>query len=159
MMAEVIQTFTLSGMPQSLLLVISVGFLAPFTEELIFRGLILRTVQRYRDVTRAVVFAGLLFAVIHFNPYWMIQLLVLGVWCGYWVYRFNSILVGWFLHTGNNLFALYTVNNRGGAFEEMYLWGDFVHPIVMVIAILMMFWAIRWFKVGENAMEVEKNRG
>ncbi len=65
---------------------------APLTEELLFRGLILRGfLSRYSTLT-AVVVSSILFALMHLNPWQMTTALVLGLQFGWWFVRTRSLL-------------------------------------------------------------------
>ena len=74
--------------PESLmgfvLLFIAVSIIAPLGEELLFRGFFQQVLEEHwKDVTRAVLVTALFFAMIHMNPYWFIQIYILGILLGF----------------------------------------------------------------------------
>ena len=92
----------------SFLLVVVV---ASVTEELIFRGLLLRGLLRTRRPVVAVIVSAALFAAIHLNPWQALNAFGLGLIFG-WVYcRTRSL--GWciFLHALHNALPLYVTNH------------------------------------------------
>lgn len=58
---------------------------APFTEELLFRGIILRGLLGRWNAKRAILVSSLLFALIHLNPWQFVTAMLLGCMLG-WVY-------------------------------------------------------------------------
>ena len=61
-----------------LFLFLAVVVMAPIGEEVVFRGFLQSFREQWKDVTRAVLITSLFFAMIHFNPYWTIQIYLLG---------------------------------------------------------------------------------
>jgi len=67
---------------------------APLTEEVLFRGLILRGLLSRHDVRLAVLVAAALFAFAHLNPWQLISASSLGVMFGWWYHRTRSLVPG-----------------------------------------------------------------
>lgn len=83
-----------------------IGLLAPFVEEIVFRGAILRSLLGW--TTRhwvAIAISALLFALIHANPAQMPHALIIGMLLGWLYYRTNSIVPGLAYHWVNNSIA------------------------------------------------------
>ena len=101
------QVFTSQGklVERIFLLVI----VAPVTEELLFRGIILRgLLYRYGPVT-AVGLSALLFALVHLNPWQFISVFWLGIAFGWFFLRTGSINICILAHAvSNGLFVLFT---------------------------------------------------
>ncbi len=117
-----------------LILFIGVGIFAPIGEELLFRGYLQQFLEKYwQDVTRAVLVTALTFAIIHLNPYWIIQAYLMGVILGYLAWRTNSVLPAIICHGVYNSLALLIANlyPAGAAF---YHWGSHVSPLWLVLA-------------------------
>lgn len=86
-------------------------------EELLFRGLIQRTLEepersselpeglQRRKALAAAVVAGVIFGLYHVNPFTLIPLAVLGVFFGYVVYRSQNIVTAIVAHFVNNFIA------------------------------------------------------
>jgi membrane protease YdiL (CAAX protease family) len=88
-----------------MLAILAVG-LAPILEELFFRGLIQRSLERKWGIAGGILGASALFALVHFMP-WIFPLhFVLGAAFGYVVVATRSIWSGVLLHAANNTAAL-----------------------------------------------------
>lgn len=79
---------------------------APLTEELLFRGLILRGFLKNYSKTKAVFVTAILFAIIHLNPWQFIGALLLGVIFGWWFVQTRSLIPCLFGHAVFNAFPL-----------------------------------------------------
>ncbi len=117
------------------LLFIAVVILAPLGEEIIFRGFLQRIIEKtWKDITRAILFTALIFAFIHMNPYWFIQIYILGVFLGFLAWKTNSIIAPLILHGLNNFIALLlsVLELQNTSF---YLWNGHVSPWILVLAL------------------------
>ncbi|MDZ7317194.1 MAG: CPBP family intramembrane metalloprotease [candidate division KSB1 bacterium] len=83
---------------------------AAAAEEMLFRGLLQRSLERFRDPASAIVSASVLFALVHFNPWTSIQILLLGVALGYAAWKSGSVIPSMILHGLNNLLSMLFVN-------------------------------------------------
>lgn len=80
-----------------------VGFMAGLSEEMLFRGAILRTMQDSRLGTHAVVWiVAILFSAFHMQFYGFIPRMVLGLWLGYLFVWTRNLWVPIIAHTLNN---------------------------------------------------------
>lgn len=125
-------------------LVIAAVFLAAIVEEMLFRGLLLRTLEQHMDVTNAVLISALIFAVIHINPWWAVQILVLGVLLGYMSWRSKSIIPGMMVHGVNNAISLAFINTKQENLS-WYLMGDHVAPIWVFVGLAVTVGGFRLF--------------
>lgn len=101
-----------------------VGFIAPFIEEVIFRGVIFRALKKNFDIAIAIVVQGLLFGLVHMNGIQVVYATLIGIVCGYVVYRAGSIWSGVVIHAVNNCIScLCTYMNIGenGIFYSVIL--------------------------------------
>ena len=90
---------------------LSVGLLAPFAEEIVFRGAALRSLLQSRLTPAiAVVVSALLFALGHINPAQMPHAFIVGLLLGWMYYRTGSVLPGMAYHWANNS-AAYIIYN------------------------------------------------
>ncbi len=81
---------------------------APLTEELLFRGIVLRgLLSRYRPAA-AVVLSALLFAVMHCSPWQFFSPLILGILFGWFYLRTGSLGLCILAHALNNGFGILT---------------------------------------------------
>ena len=90
---------------------LTVGLLAPFCEELVFRGAILRSLLRWTPRHwLAISISALFFALIHANPAQMPHAFVIGLLLGWLYYRTDSIIPGIVYHWVNNSIAYVLYN-------------------------------------------------
>lgn len=111
-----------------------VGILAPFCEELVFRGAILHSLLGWSQGKNGwlsnhwsmIAISAILFALIHFNPAQMPHALLVGLLLGWMYYRTDSILPGVALHWTNNTVAYITCSifPDPNAHLSMILGGD-----------------------------------
>lgn len=79
---------------------------APVLEEMVFRGVVQRPLERRLGAAPGIVLTALLFALFHFAP-WVLPLhLFLGLAFGFAVYATRSIWAGVVLHAANNTAAV-----------------------------------------------------
>ena len=88
----------------ALTIVVVVG--APVVEELFFRGLVLRSLQRRFGDTWAVVGSAVVFGVAHFEPLQLPALVALGVILGVMAVSTKRLGPSIFAHAGFNLVTM-----------------------------------------------------
>jgi len=88
---------------------VKVVLIAPVTEELIFRGIIMHGLMRNYSKTSAIFFSGLLFALFHMNPWQFPATFILGILLGYLMIRTNNLLLCITGHALNNLLVLLSI--------------------------------------------------
>lgn len=126
-------------------LFLAVVIMAPIGEEMVFRGFLQKFLEEYwKDITRAILISSLIFAMIHFNPYWTIQIYLLGIILGFLSWKTKSIIPSIILHSLNNGIAfILTIFNDSNL--NFYFWGDFVSPIFIALAIYLLYYSINNF--------------
>ncbi len=87
-----------------------VGLLAPLSEEIVFRGAILRKLLDTLSPWKAIALSAFFFALIHMNPVQMPHAFVIGLLLGWMYWRTGSILPGMAYHWANNS-AAYLIYN------------------------------------------------
>ena len=120
-------------------------FLGPFVEEIVFRGFFQQVLEkRLTDITYAVLISAFTFAVLHFNPWWVIQIYILGFFMAFVAYRTGSILLSFFIHALNN-----GISVLASQFDEIeldwYLWAGHVNPVLAILSIFLLIWGVRRF--------------
>jgi len=113
----------------------SIVLVAPLIEETLFRGLIQKTIEFRYSPTKAILSTSMIFALIHLQPWWIIQLLIISVLAGYLAWKSNSILPGVFVHVVSNLWSLIIMNETLLNLSRYYLWKGHVSPIWIIIAL------------------------
>lgn len=126
-------------------LFLAVVIMAPIGEEMVFRGFLQKFLEEYwKDITRAILISSLIFAMIHFNPYWTIQIYLLGIILGFLSWKTKSIIPSIILHSLNNGIAfILTIFNDSNL--NFYFWGDFISPIFIALAIYLLYYSINNF--------------
>ena len=88
---------------QFLYTLLVVGFMAGLSEEILFRGAMLRTMQDSRLGKHAVVWiTAIIFSALHVQFYGFLPRMLLGVWLGYLLVWTGSLWVPIIAHTLNN---------------------------------------------------------
>ena len=88
-----------------------IGLLAPLSEELVFRGAVLRSLLRWKaNPWIGIVISAFLFALIHMNPAQMPHAFLIGILLGWMYYRTDSIVPGVVYHWVNNTVAYVMYN-------------------------------------------------
>ena len=123
-------------------LFLAVVVMAPIGEEIVFRGFLQKFLEEHwKDVTKAIIFTSLFYAMIHFNPYWTIQIYLLSVILGFLSWKTKSIIPSIILHSINNGMAfMLTVSDEYNF--DFYLWGNYVSPVFIIIAIYLSYYSI-----------------
>lgn len=127
--------------------------IAPVTEELLFRGLVLNALLRRYSPLVAVLFSALLFALLHMNPWQLPVAMVSGVLLGWLYVRTRSLwpcLLGHaFMNTGPNLGGLlpweipgYTSSIEGQITYQPW-WFDLTGIALLVVGVGLMWGVLR----------------
>lgn len=136
---------TIDSLLSALFIIGVVIIIAPAIEELIFRGFFQRILEyRLRDATKAVLFSALTFAIIHFNPWWVVQIYIIGLFMGYVAWRTNSVVISFLIHAINNGFSVWLTHYspQGLAWYEFH---GHVSPWVLMIGIILFYSGLRRF--------------
>ncbi len=116
---------------------------AAIAEELLFRGFLQVALERKGDVTRAVILTSLAWTLIHQNPYWAVEIFIIGIFIGFLAWRTDSLLPPITVHMVNNLLAVIFLNVDLESSMGWYTWGEHVSPIVLVLAVGLLIWSLR----------------
>ena len=115
------------------LLFLAVVIVAPIGEEIVFRGFLQKFLEdHWRDTTRAVLVTSLFFAMIHFNPFWTIQIYLLGIVLGFLAWKTKSVVPSIILHSINNG-AAYILSILDDTNLNIYLWNENVSPVFILL--------------------------
>lgn len=105
---------------------ISVSIFAPFFEEWLCRGMILRGLLTKMNPAAAITISAAFFAVIHLNPWQAIPAFILGVLFGFVYYKTGSLKLTMLMHCVNNTMA--ALLSRVPQFEEAESFVDIMNP-------------------------------
>lgn len=84
---------------------IAIVIVAPLAEEILFRGLILGTLEKVFNVHIAIVLQAIFFGIIHGNIIWAIIAFLSAVYYGYLVRKYDSIFTSIIGHVSVNLLS------------------------------------------------------
>lgn len=122
----------------ALVSIFTIAVVAPVFEEMIFRGFLQKFLEeKWQDPTRAIMVTSLFFTLVHMNPFWAIQIYLLGIVLGYLAWITGSILPGIILHALNNGLALFFFKAQDSV-DPVYLWGGHVSPLFLIPAFIIM---------------------
>jgi uncharacterized protein len=105
-------------MDESFIAVLSGCVLAPVLEEMLFRGIILRSFLRQYSRTKAILLSSLLFAVAHLNIYQVATAFAIGIVAGWLYERCRSLWPCIVLHAAYNAFVTLAYNGLLGEEES-----------------------------------------
>ena len=105
---------------------ISVSVFAPFFEEWLCRGIILRGLLCRMSPFAAITVSAAFFAVIHLNPWQAIPAFILGLLFGLVYYKTGSLKLTMLMHCVNNTMA--AIFSRIPAFQEAESFIDVMNP-------------------------------
>ncbi|MEE8341704.1 MAG: type II CAAX endopeptidase family protein [Candidatus Neomarinimicrobiota bacterium] len=147
---EIAEQLRITSINNGVLIILTTVVVAPFVEEMLFRGYLQKVLEEsWGDITKAILVTSMFFALVHLNPYWIIQIYLLGMVLGYLAWRTNSIIPGIILHGLNNGFAV-ALNNVEDVFSRHYNWSGHVNPLWIFIAIVLV---ILGFKMLNKDLE------
>jgi membrane protease YdiL (CAAX protease family) len=86
------------------------GIIPAFSEEILFRGFIQRSLEQVWSPTKAIVVTGIIFGIVHFNPTDCISLMVIGIYLSILAYSTQSLALPITAHFLNNAIAIVALN-------------------------------------------------
>ncbi len=147
---ELVEQLKIITIGNGFIIILTTAIVAPIVEEMLFRGYLQKVLEEsWKDITKAILVTSIFFALVHLNPYWIVQIYLLGLVLGYLAWRTNSIIPGIFLHGLNNGFAV-ALNNAEDVFNRYYNWYEHVNPLWVFIAIVLI---ILGFKMLNKDLE------
>lgn len=123
---------------------VAVVVIASFTEEMLFRGFFQGSLERVTDATKAVMVTAFVFAFVHFNPWWFVEILILGVLLGVLVWRSGSVFPAVTVHAVYNTLAVVFVNTDEAKLG-WYLTKGHVSPMWVVLGLGCIILGFRMF--------------
>ena len=138
---------------------IVIAVAAAVTEEFIFRGALLRIIQRKtQNHHLAIWIVAIIFSAIHFQFYGFVPRMILGAYLGYLVYWTQNIWVPVFAHFFHNAATLIGMSND--SLKENALFSDEIAPedirwlsITAGICLILFFYCVRFIRKKESSSE------
>ena len=116
------------------LVLISVSIFAPFFEEWLCRGIILRGLLTKVKPAWAIAISALVFGLIHGNLWQAIPAFFIGVVLGYVYYKTGSLKLTMLMHCVNNTLAV--IVSRIPGLEDVEFFGQIMSPWAYVLVII-----------------------
>jgi membrane protease YdiL (CAAX protease family) len=95
-----------AGLPQFVIMLIAAGILAPFWEELFFRGYIFTSFRNQKGLWQGLIFSAAIFAVVHANLAALLPIFVLGLSLAAIRHYSDSLIPAMIAHAFNNIVAI-----------------------------------------------------
>jgi len=84
-----------------------IGAVVPaFAEEVLFRGLLQRSLEEVYPIRRAIIVTAMIFGILHFNPLSVVPLILIGAYLGFLAYYTQSLALPIVAHFLNNAIAI-----------------------------------------------------
>jgi len=126
-----------------IMIILGAVLFASVSEEILFRGFLQISLEKKGDITRAVLLSSISWTLFHINPYWAIQIFIMGVIIGFLAWRTNSVYPGIIAHGINNGISLLFLNFELEKIIPFYSINDHVHPLILIPLFLLLVWSIR----------------
>lgn len=126
---------------------------AALAEEMLFRGVILTSLEQFKDGATAIVLSAIFFALIHFNPWGAVQIVILGFVLGYLSWKSQSIWPSVMLHGLNNLVAYLWINVPRTSWS-WYCGETHVHYYWLMASVLLLIVSVDRFNKACEAAEL-----
>lgn len=114
---------------------LSVSVFAPFFEEWLCRGIILRGLLKKVSPAWAIVISSLIFGLIHMNLWQAIPAFLIGCLLGYVYYKTGSLKLAMLMHCINN--TLSVVISRIPGLEDAEFFADIMSPWAYVLTVIL----------------------
>ena len=111
--------------------VICVGFVIPYAEEILFRGIIYGRAKEAFGPQKAILISALLFGVVHWNLLQFIYATIMGLVLAYFTERYRSLVPAYFGHAAAN-----TIVVVQAAWANFYGSLPFLHLVVTIVAVV-----------------------
>jgi membrane protease YdiL (CAAX protease family) len=117
--------------------------IAGIGEEMLFRGFFQGTMERITSAKKAVIATAMVFAILHFNPWYFLEITIFGIIMGVVVWKSGSIFPAMVIHGLKNFLSLITSNVKPESIS-WYLFKGHVHPAWLVLGLGMVVFGL-WF--------------
>lgn len=140
------QSLKIQSRSDLIIVVFSGVFLAAIIEEMLFRGFLQTSFEKHIGVKKAIVLSAIIFSLIHGNPWWLFQIILIGILLGVMAWKSNSIIPSAIVHFINNGISIAFLNMK----TEHYQWylhnGHVSIPILTAAIVIAIFGMIMFFQ-------------
>ncbi|MBN2029718.1 CPBP family intramembrane metalloprotease [bacterium] len=132
-----LEKFLMINTTEEWIIILLAGVLiASISEELLFRGFLLTSLEQTMRPTVAIVISACLFAVVHFNPWWMMTIWMTGLLLGFLALRSGSIFPAMVVHGLNNGVSILLANVNSARLEASYYLNGHVSPLWIAASLI-----------------------
>lgn len=149
------------SLPEMLFVVLVAAITPAICEELLFRGLIQKNFSLGYGSKKGFIIAGTIFGLYHFNPFWLVPLVALGIYFSFLQYRSQTLLLPIFAHLMNNAAAAVSVYFYGvvdSSTPTMFIEGAYEPSISMILGTGFFFGLIFYFIIVQYIKATETVR-
>lgn len=134
-----------NSVPLALALVV-VSFIPALSEEALFRGLFQRSVEENSGVAVAITHSAVFFAFVHFNPEYILPLIVFGVLLATLAASSRSLLPSMLCHAVNNALSIIVSRNEQLRTADTQMLSMELFPALMyfVFSLVLFIFIIAW---------------
>jgi len=127
---------TIRSFADGAILILGAVGVAGIAEEMLFRGFLQNSLEHRMPAARAIAIGALLFALMHFNPWWFPDVLMMGVLLGLLAWRSGSIVPCIVIHVLYNGISLWALNTDRAIFPmDVHSHGQVILPVAAVLLI------------------------
>lgn len=123
--------------------ILCIALLGPILEELLFRGVITKTLLQKYSPVKAIIISGLIFGIVHLNPAQVIGACFFGCLFAWLYYRTGSLIGCILIHILNNSFSVWLSLNYADADTMSQLIGEPLYIICLVAFVLLLLLSLR----------------
>lgn len=135
--------------------IITIVFVAPIYEEILFRGIVLKVMSNRINSSIAILMSALFFAIMHMNLIQGINTFLLGIILGYISIKTESIYLCIFGHLVNNSLGVVVVSmtqNLGGLYVDFIRFGLAALGLVSIVLVY------KWYNKMERREIIDNNK-
>jgi membrane protease YdiL (CAAX protease family) len=127
---------------EPVIMIIMTVIMAPIFEEIIFRGIIQKgLINKGVNPRRAIVYASIIFGLVHANPWQFVGAVLLGCVLGLVYYKTKSLLLPMLLHGFNNLCSsLLVTYTKSESFADAFKISEWVVLAVGIVLFSLFFY-------------------
>ena len=142
-MQQLEEMLRISNTSSAILLISSIALIGPLTEEMLFRGFLLQSLEKnLKNVTMAVVYTAVAFMISHFNIYWALSIFFSGFFLSFIGWKTNSIWPPFIVHAINNALSLAYIHFEK-SIEPVISFHGHTHPVLFFTGVFLLVYFIR----------------
>ena len=146
----------------SILFYIKILLLAPFFEELVFRGVLLNGFLNRYSPAKSILITSLLFSILHLNSMQLIIAFLLGLFTGWYFYKTRNLLSCILIHTLSNLIGITIIKYSVDKLHYQVITSDTrffqIDNLWLVILSALSLLIVGFFYLFKSVMEDHSNK-